>query len=78
MAFRVRLPFDGPLTTTAVSASPSTSLSFARTPDAAFTVRVLSSLTLKLSPLATGASFTAATVIATVAVPLSAVPSFAL
>ena len=76
-AFSVTDPCAGLLTRIAVSASPSTSLSFASTPAAA-TFNAVSSLVLYASFAATGASFTAVTVMLTVAAAESTVPSFAL
>ena len=70
-------PCAGALTRTAVSASPSTSLSFASTPAAA-TLSAVSSLVLYASFAATGASFTAVTVMLMVAAAESTVASFAL
>ncbi len=65
-ASRLSVPFVGPVTTIAVIGSPSTSLSFVSTPGTK-TVRVVFSLTPQASSTATGASFTASTVIVTVA-----------
>ena len=68
-----RVPFPGPSVSDAVSESPSTSLSLA----SRFPVSELSSLMLKMSSPATGASLTGLMVMDTVATELVAVPSSA-
>ena len=66
MGLRDKLPWAVPATSTAVSELPSTSVSLPRTPGAA-TLSGASSPVLYALLTATGASFTAATVIETVA-----------
>ena len=76
-AFRVSVPLETVSTRIAVRVSPSTSLSFPKTPGAVM-VRVSFSATVYSSSTATGASLTAVMVMVTVAVLLSTKPSFAL
>ena len=73
-AFNARVPWLGPVTSTAVRLSPSMSVSLNSTPEAGI-VRGVSSFAVKASSLATGASFTGLTVIVTVATADVAVPS---
>ncbi len=75
--FSVSVPWLTPLTSTALRLLPSASLSLASTPGTD-TLRLTSSLIVNVSLLATGASSTAFTVMATVAAPESAEPSLAL
>ena len=65
------MPFTASCTEINVSASPSTSLSLARSADAAIVTGVSSSVPRPLSADATGASFTAATSRLAVAVDVS-------
>ena len=71
-SFRAKVPFSGPSTNRAFKASPSKSVSFARTPSATITSSGVSSIAVKVSATATGASLTAATL--TVTSLLTAVP----
>ena len=73
-ALTVAAPCAGWLPTLTVSASPSTSLSFASTA----IVAAVSSAVVRLSLPATGGSLTGVTAIATVATFESSAPSFAL
>ena len=68
------MPCAGPLTSTAEGALPSGSESFASTPGAAMTSAV-SSAVVKLSGVATGASFVPVTVIVSVDDALPPFPS---
>jgi hypothetical protein len=76
LAFSVTVPCAGPVSSSAVSVSPSGSVSLASTPRVG-TTRVVSSAVVYVSFAATGASLTLLTAIVTVTVLLVAVPSLA-